>query len=87
MWSAWLGRRWSERLTLGAHGVLIFPIYSKLAQFGNKKRMPYLARKNPQFCTLLNGRIMKNFLNCADIQISTDVELKFLEQIHNLIFW
>jgi hypothetical protein len=29
---------------------------------------------------------MNNFLNCADIQVSIDVELKFLEQIHNLNF-
>jgi hypothetical protein len=41
----------------------------------------------PKFCMLLDWGIMNNFLNCADIQISIDVELKFLEQIHNLNFW
>jgi hypothetical protein len=35
---------------------------------------------------LLDWGIMNNFLNCADIQISIVVELKFLEQIHNLNF-
>jgi hypothetical protein len=29
---------------------------------------------------------MNNFLNCADIEFTMDVELKFLEQIHNLKF-
>jgi hypothetical protein len=45
------------------------------------------APKIPKFCLLLDWGIMNNFLNCADIQISIDVELKFLEQIHNLNFW
>jgi hypothetical protein len=48
------GRRRSERLTLGAHGVLIFPIYSKQAQLGNQERMTYLAPKIPKFCMLLD---------------------------------
>jgi hypothetical protein len=74
-------------MTLGAHGVLIFPIYSKLAQIGNQKRMPYLAPKISKFCMMLDWGIINNFLNCAHIQISIDVELKFLEQIHNLYFW
>jgi hypothetical protein len=80
--SARSGRRRFERLTLGAHGVLIFPIYSKLAQLRNRKRMPYLAPKILKFFILLYWWIMNKFLNCADIQISIDVELKFLEQIH-----
>jgi hypothetical protein len=44
------------------------------------------ASKIPKFCMLLDWGIMNNFLNCSHIQISIDVELKFLEQIHNLIF-
>jgi hypothetical protein len=35
---------------------------------------------------MLDWRIMNNFLNCDDIQFSIDVELKLLEQIHNLNF-
>jgi hypothetical protein len=35
---------------------------------------------------LLDWGSMNNFLNCANIQILIDVELKFLEEIHNLIF-
>jgi hypothetical protein len=49
--------------------------------------MPYLAPKNPKFCMLLDWGIINSFLNCANIQISIDVELEFLEQIHNLNFW
>jgi hypothetical protein len=51
-------RRRSERLTLGAYGVLIFPIYSKLAQLGNRERMSYLPPKIPKFCMLLDWGIM-----------------------------
>jgi hypothetical protein len=69
----------------GPHTVLIFPIYPKLAQHGNKK-MSYLPPKNPKFCMLLDWGIMNNILNCADIKFSIDVELKFLEQIPNLNF-
>jgi hypothetical protein len=36
---------------------------------------------------LLDWVIINNFLNCANIQISIDVELQFLEQIHNLNFF
>jgi hypothetical protein len=61
------------------HGVLIFLIYSKLAQHRNRKRMSYLVPKIPKFCMLLGWGIMKNFLYCANIQISIDIELKFLE--------
>jgi hypothetical protein len=46
--------------------------------------MLYVALKISQFFMLLDWGIMKNFHYCADIQISIDVELKFLEQIHNL---
>jgi hypothetical protein len=53
---------------------LIFPIYPKLAQLGNRKRMPYLAPKIPKFFMLLDWSVVNNFLNCADIQFSTDVE-------------
>jgi hypothetical protein len=48
--------------------------------------MPYIAPKIPTFCMLLDWDIMNYFVNCADIQFSKDVELKFLEQIHNLNF-
>jgi hypothetical protein len=48
--------------------------------------MSYLAPKIPKFCMMLDWRIMNNFLNCDDIQFSIDVELKLLEQIHNLNF-
>jgi hypothetical protein len=33
---------------------------------------------------LLDWGIMNNYLNCAGIQFSTKLELKFLEQIHHL---
>jgi hypothetical protein len=36
---------------------------------------------------LLDWGTMNNYLNCADIQISTELELKFLEQIHHLKLW
>jgi hypothetical protein len=49
--------------------------------------MPYLALKIHKFLMLLDWGIMNNILNCGDIQISIDVELKFLEQIHYLNFW
>jgi hypothetical protein len=48
--------------------------------------MSYLSPKIRNFCMLLDWGIMNNFLSCANIQISIDVELKFLEQIHNLNF-
>jgi hypothetical protein len=73
-------------LTRGPHAVLIFPFYPKLAQHANQKRMSYLAQKIPKFCMLLDRGILNNFLNCASIQFSIDVELKLLEQIHNLNF-
>jgi hypothetical protein len=43
--------------------------------------------KIPNFCMLLDWSIINNFINCANNPISIDVELKFLEQIHNLNFW
>jgi hypothetical protein len=49
--------------------------------------MSYITPKLPKFCMLLDWGTVNNFLNCADIQISIDVELKLLEQIHNLNFW
>jgi hypothetical protein len=49
--------------------------------------MPYFALKIPKFCMLLDWAIVNNFLNCSEIQISIDVELKFPEQIHNLNLW
>jgi hypothetical protein len=64
--------------------------FSNLFKTGSNwksKRMSYLNTKIPQFCMLLDWGILNNFLNCAEIQISIDVELKFLEQIHNLNFW
>jgi hypothetical protein len=48
--------------------------------------MSYLAPKLPKFCMQLDWGIVNNSLNCADIQFSIDVELKLLEQIHNLNF-
>jgi hypothetical protein len=48
--------------------------------------MSYLAPEIPKFGMLLDWGIVNNFLNCTDIQFSIDVELKFLEQIHNLNF-
>jgi hypothetical protein len=73
-------------MTLGAHGVLIFPIYSKLAQIGNQKRMPYLAPKISKFCMMLDWGIINNFLNCAHIQISIDVELNSWNRFTIYIF-
>jgi hypothetical protein len=48
--------------------------------------MPYIAPKILKFCMLLDWVIMNNILNCADIQLSIYVELKFLEHIHKLNF-
>jgi hypothetical protein len=48
--------------------------------------MPYLALKIPKFCMLLYWGTVNNSLNCSYIQISTELELKFLEQIHHLKF-
>jgi hypothetical protein len=48
--------------------------------------MSYTTQKITKMCMLLDWGIVNKFLNCADIQISIVVELKFLEQIHNLIF-
>jgi hypothetical protein len=48
--------------------------------------MPYFATKIPNVCMLLDWDTLNNSLNCANIQISTELELKFLEQIHHLKF-
>jgi hypothetical protein len=48
--------------------------------------MPYLTPKILKFYMLLDWGIINNFINCANIVISIDVELKFLENIHNLNF-
>jgi hypothetical protein len=36
---------------------------------------------------LLDWGIINNIFNCADIQISIELELKILEQIHHLNIW
>jgi hypothetical protein len=72
-------RRQSERLTLGAYGVLIFPIYSKLAQHGNQKRMPYLALNIPKFFLELSQLCRHPNLNKCSIKIlGTDSQFEFL---------
>jgi hypothetical protein len=48
--------------------------------------MPYLTAKIPKFFMLLDSGIINNSLNCSDIQFSTKLELKFLEQIRHLKF-
>jgi hypothetical protein len=48
--------------------------------------MPYFAPKIPTFCMLLDWGIVNNSPNCFDIHFSTELELKFLEQIHHLKF-
>jgi hypothetical protein len=65
-------------------GFDIFLELSKPTQTWKIKMDTLRASKIPKFCTLLDCGIMNNFFNCANIQISTDVELKFLEHIHNL---
>jgi hypothetical protein len=55
--SARSGRRQSERLTLEAHGVLIFPIYSKLDQLGNKKECLILHQKFLNFSCCYIGAL------------------------------
>jgi hypothetical protein len=71
----------------GPSGYDIFLELSKLAQTWKLKMYSLRCSKNSQIFHSARLRIMNIFLNCADIQISTDVELKFLEQIHNLNFW
>jgi hypothetical protein len=90
-WSVQSERGWSVvrtgRLTGGPSGFDIFLELSKPTQTWKLKMDALCAPKIPKVFTLLDWGIMNNFLNCADIQISIDVELEFLEQIHNLNFW
>jgi hypothetical protein len=41
--------------------------------------LPYLAPKIPKFFMLLDWGTINSSLDCADIQFSTKLELKFLE--------
>jgi hypothetical protein len=89
-WSAQSECGWSVvrtgRLTGGPSGFDIFLKLSKPTQTWKIKMDVLLAPKFSKFCMLLDWGIMNNFIYCADIQISIDVESKFLEQIHNMIF-
>jgi hypothetical protein len=71
-------------LTSGAHAVSYFPELSKLAQTLKLKMDALPCSKNSQFCMSLDWRIMNNFLNCADIQFSIELELKIRKQIQHL---
>jgi hypothetical protein len=48
--------------------------------------MPYLPPKIPHFCMLPDWGIVNNFISCANIQFSIELELKILEQIQHLNF-
>jgi hypothetical protein len=91
---------WSERGQLGRHrysdsvvdergpcGFLFFPNYPNRPKFENWKWMHYLAPNIPSFGMLLDWDIMNNVINCANIQIPTELELKILEQIQHLNIW
>jgi hypothetical protein len=48
-----------------------FQFIQNQINFKNSKWMYYLASKIPNFCMRLSWDIRNNFLNCADIQLST----------------
>jgi hypothetical protein len=75
------------RLTGGPIGFDIFLELSKPAQTWKLKMDALRCSKNSQVLHASILGILNNFPNCAKIEISTDVELKFLEKIHNLNFW
>jgi hypothetical protein len=70
-------------LTSGAHKILYF---SRIIQTNSNLKMeaPYSTPNIPNFSMWLSWDIMNNFLNCADIQFLTQLELKILEQIQYL---
>jgi hypothetical protein len=43
--------------------------------------MPFIAPKIPKFCMMLEWSVPHNFNICADFKFTTEIMLKFLEQI------
>jgi hypothetical protein len=75
-----------ETDTRGPHGFDFSNLSKTGSTWKSKKNALSSSPKIPKFCMLIDWGIMNNFLKCVDIEFSIDVELKFLEQIHNLIF-
>jgi hypothetical protein len=75
------GWRWAPR------GFDFFQFNQNQLKLGIRKRTHYPTPKIPKFCMLVDWGTMNNSLNCSGIQISTKLELKFLEQIHHLKLW
>jgi hypothetical protein len=71
----------------GPHAVLIFFNLTKTGSNLEFEKECLTYSKNSKILyDALDWGAMKNSVNCANIQISTELELKFLEQIHHFKF-
>jgi hypothetical protein len=87
MASAWSRRQHSDHgADKGAPHGFDFSNLSKTGSNWKLKKNALCCSKNSQILHAARFGIVNNFHNCADIQFSIDIELKLLEQIHNLNF-
>jgi hypothetical protein len=83
---AWSGHHRSNSAAVrrAPHGLLFVQNFQNRFKFANLKQMLFIAPKNFKFCVRLYWSILNIFFNCANFKFSTEILLKFLEQIQYL---